>query len=90
MPAFLRAKGPTAKRRAAKARAKRAKFARVCAEVDRRDGLACRVCGRYVQVGAHHHHVKARSLGGKDTVENLIRICASCHSDIHARRLTPC
>lgn len=87
MPAFLKAKGPEAKRRAAKRRAKLAAYRQVCAEVDRRDGVACRLCGRMAQAGAHHHHIQYRSRGGKDTTDNLIRICGGCHCDIHAKRI---
>ncbi len=88
MTAFLKAKGVTAKRRAAKARAKAARYRVVCRAVDARDGSACRICGWGIWGNAHHHHIIMRSRGGTDTTDNLIRICAICHGDIHAHVLT--
>jgi 5-methylcytosine-specific restriction endonuclease McrA len=80
--------GPTAKRRATKARVKLSVYRRVCAEVDRRDGLRCRVCqSPTLFVCAEHHHIVPRSLGGKHTTANIIRICMSCHHDITDKRL---
>lgn len=88
MTAFLKAKGVTAQRRAAKARRKAAHYRVVCRAVDARDGMRCRVCGHALFTGAHHHHIVPRSLGGKDTTANLIRIDADCHAAIHAHTLT--
>lgn len=34
----------------------------------------------------HYHHVIERALGGRDVLENLITVCSSHHSMIHARR----
>lgn len=80
--------GPTAQRRAKKQRDRLAGYAKACRLVDARDGLLCRVCRIAVLDGdAHHHHVAMRSLGGSDLPSNLIRICAVCHADIHAKRL---
>ena len=87
MTAFLKAKGLTAKRRAAKRRAKLAAYRRVCAEVDKRDGPRCRICRRHWDLLAEHHHIQFRSRGGTDTTDNLIRVCGGCHADIHAKRL---
>ena len=35
----------------------------------------------------HHHHVRFKSHGGQDTLDNLILLCPICHADIHAYRL---
>ncbi len=50
-------------------------------EVLQRDGWRCQVCGsmRNLQV----HHLKLRSHSGSDSEENLITLCAACHSAIH-------
>lgn len=34
--------------------------------------------------GHHLHHVLRRSQGGKETVDNLIHVCWTCHNTIHA------
>lgn len=55
------------------------------AQVTRRDGGRCRICGRRTKV--EKHHVLARSLGGKDEPSNLIVICGGptgCHAKRHA------
>ena len=57
--------------------------AEVYRAVDLRDRGACRVCG-VVSRTAHHHHIVYRSLGGKDTPENVLLVCPRCHDDIHA------
>lgn len=31
----------------------------------------------------HSHHRKMRSQGGTDEDANLLRVCASCHGEIH-------
>jgi len=53
------------------------------AAVDARDGHCCRICRQWTRT-AHHHHIVYRSRGGKDSVDNLIRICPDCHRAIHA------
>lgn len=80
--------GPTAKRRAKKARARRALYGRVCRLVDKRDGPHCRVCGGLLVSGAHHHHIIPRSLGGPHTTANVCLVCPSCHLAIHAKRIS--
>ncbi len=85
-----RKRGPVAKRRAKKTRARQQQYRRVCAAVDRRDGRVCRVCGR-AMVDAeplHHHHIQPRSLGGLHRTENLIVVDGVCHSSIHDKRVT--
>jgi 5-methylcytosine-specific restriction endonuclease McrA len=34
--------------------------------------------------GEHAHHVRRRSQGGEDSVDNLLIVCQSCHGAIHA------
>lgn len=51
------------------------------ARVTRRDGRRCRVCAKG---GTEHHHILARSLGGRDDSDNLILLCATCHGYRHA------
>jgi 5-methylcytosine-specific restriction endonuclease McrA len=50
-------------------------------EVLERDGWRCQNCGtsECLQV----HHIRSRSLLGDDTDENLITLCAECHSKVH-------
>jgi len=62
-----------------------------CNAIFRRDGGACRACGREVkQVSANPltraetHHIVYRSAGGTDDESNLVLLCAQCHADEHA------
>ncbi|MFY9728992.1 MAG: HNH endonuclease [Candidatus Acidiferrales bacterium] len=56
-------------------------YRKLRAEVLQRDGWRCQTCGRpdHLQV----HHIRPRGRLGDDTDENLITLCADCHSDIH-------
>ena len=78
----------TSKAKAAKNRRKATAYKRVCAQVDARDGVFCRVCWAGCQRGRHHHHLTFRSRGGKDTTDNIVVVCGPCHEDIHQHRLT--
>lgn len=52
-------------------------YKKMCELVDLRDGGRCVICGSpYVQ----HHHIVFRSGGGSDTPDNLVCLCAGCHS----------
>jgi 5-methylcytosine-specific restriction endonuclease McrA len=51
-----------------------------------RDGRRCRVCSSRDQIEAHH--IRFRSLGGTHTTANTACLCAVCHADVHAYRLT--
>lgn len=54
-------------------------------EVLARDGWRCRDCGKSIRDrDAHVHHKLPRALGGTDIEENLISLCARCHSLKHA------
>jgi hypothetical protein len=60
-------------------------FYNVKAYVLHRDGYACQ-SGRKVQHDArlHVHHRVFRSQGGSDSPSNLITLCETCHTDLHA------
>lgn len=52
--------------------------------VERAEGL-CEA--RWAGCGGHGdqaHHVRRRSQGGADSVDNLLIVCQSCHHEIHA------
>ena len=46
-----------------------------------RDGYRCALCDstRYIQI---HHYIK-RSLGGSNSMHNLITLCQDCHCLVH-------
>jgi 5-methylcytosine-specific restriction endonuclease McrA len=54
-------------------------------EVLVRDGWRCQYCGSSEHLEVHH--LCSRSRLGHDVDENLITLCADCHSDIHRARL---
>ncbi len=56
-------------------------YRKLRAEMLERDGWRCQSCGssNCLQV----HHICSRSRLGDDADENLITLCADCHSDIH-------
>lgn len=63
--------------------------------VARRDRFQCRACHGPADPNAmdmlkrgHRHHVRFRSAGGRDESTNLAMLCARCHADVHAHRLT--
>jgi hypothetical protein len=45
------------------------------------DGFMCRICGSTEQIGTHH--IINRSLGGDDSLFNLITLCFSHHRKLH-------
>lgn len=51
-------------------------------------GKWCQICGRS-DLAIHAHHIRSRGAGGADTPENLVWVCAECHTRIHAARLEP-
>ncbi len=46
-----------------------------------RDGWRCQSCGATNNLQVHH--LSARSKLGDDSLENLITLCARCHSQQH-------
>ena len=47
-----------------------------------RDGYTCQCCGKSIKDGAilHVHHIRYRSRGGTDRMDNLITVCHKCHT----------
>jgi hypothetical protein len=66
---------------------------RTCFQVNLRDGLICRLCGRAPQTqqnyhrGFEYHHVMPQSEGGPDVADNLILLCHDCHLRHHGNKL---
>ena len=50
-------------------------------QVLRRDGWRCQACGSMSNLEVHHKEF--RSQAGDDSEENLITLCADCHSGVH-------
>lgn len=42
--------------------------------------MVCEICKNK---GHHKHHIISKSLGGKNTNDNLTFLCASCHHEVH-------
>ncbi len=75
-------------------RARERHWREVCRVVDRRDGARCRACRRACDPftpdllhRAHRHHLRFLSLGGEDSTECVLLLCARCHDDVHRHRL---
>jgi len=49
--------------------------------VYRREGYACALCETPDVL--HLHHVRSRSLGGTNAMDNLIALCPVCHAIVH-------
>jgi len=47
---------------------------------DTSDIILCENCGRQ---GVDIHHLKFRSQGGQDVIENLMALCRECHFEVH-------
>lgn len=56
-----------------------AEYALAREQVLRRDEW-CKICGR--QAG-HVHHIRPRSMGGKNDLDNLVLLCNLCHTRVH-------
>lgn len=52
-----------------------------------RDDYTCQQC-RKQQVRLEAHHIIYREHGGKDTLSNLLTLCAFCHSNLHQGKVT--
>jgi 5-methylcytosine-specific restriction endonuclease McrA len=59
-------------------------YERLRQQVLRRDGWRCQNCGSMVNLEVHHQGF--RSQAGDDSEENLITLCAACHSLLHRAR----
>jgi 5-methylcytosine-specific restriction endonuclease McrA len=78
--------GSRAVERRDKKRQKDAELKRVKRLVRARDKGRCRACHGRDQIEVHH--IKFRSAGGVHSTKNCACLCAICHADIHAYRLT--
>ncbi|MGB9886294.1 MAG: HNH endonuclease [Moorellales bacterium] len=58
---------------------------RAVVQAVRRD--RCEYCG--APASGEPHHIRPRSLGGRDVRENLIQLCPRCHLDADDYRITP-
>lgn len=56
--------------------------AALCAAAIRRDS-ACRVCKVTARPVLAAHHIVPVSLGGTDSLRNLVTLCANCHRAVH-------
>jgi 5-methylcytosine-specific restriction endonuclease McrA len=61
-----------------------------CARLDRhlflarKQGGRCGMCGKFLPVAAGDpHHIRRRSQGGTDTVDNLVLLHRECHRWVH-------
>lgn len=52
-----------------------------------RDNYHCQQCGKH-HIRLEVHHIHFQKDGGKDTLPNLIALCASCHRRVHEGKLT--
>ena len=47
------------------------------------DVVICELCP---QIAADIHHIKYKSRGGKNEIENLIALCRDCHDRAHFKK----
>jgi ATP-dependent DNA helicase RecQ len=52
-------------------------------QILRRDGWRCQSCGTMSNLEVHHKEFRNHS--GADAEENLITLCAPCHTRVHGR-----
>ncbi len=45
----------------------------------------CCICRRFEPLHLQVHHIVERSEGGDDTLDNIIAVCLTCHSDVHTQ-----
>jgi len=62
-------------------------FYNVKAAVLNRDNYSCQICGA-MNTRLEVHHIKFRSQGGSDSMDNLVALCSDCHSKVHCGELT--
>jgi len=49
------------------------------------DLFICGCCSqKFPSLHRHVHHKTPKALGGKDTADNLVELCPSCHDSLHA------
>jgi 5-methylcytosine-specific restriction endonuclease McrA len=59
------------------------KLSKLNQQVHERDNGNCVCCGRFVDPDCKFHHVKFKSHGGQDRIENAVTICIVCHQEVH-------
>ena len=74
---------PRAKEKARLDRAKAKAWRYLQEAVYSRDDGRCRACGRDAWALSDVHHIRYRSAGGADTMQNCILLCRPCHNDEH-------
>ena len=47
-------------------------------------GRSCSLCHRFCGMKLELHHIKQRSEGGADTIDNCIALCFECHADMRS------
>jgi cytochrome c553 len=52
-----------------------------------RDNFTCQCC-KAKKTSLEAHHIHYRKDGGKETINNLITVCSTCHSRIHDGTVT--
>jgi hypothetical protein len=45
-------------------------------------GRSCCICHKFCGVRIETHHIRPRSLGGDDSLENCIPLCFDCHAEV--------
>ena len=61
-------------------------FANARAHALDRDNYTCQICGAK-NTRLEVHHIKYRSQGGSDDLENLITLCEDCHHNLHKGKI---
>jgi 5-methylcytosine-specific restriction endonuclease McrA len=56
-------------------------YERLRQQVLRRDGWRCQLCGAMSNLEVHHKQFRSHS--GRDSEENLITLCFTCHANAH-------
>lgn len=62
-------------------------FYNVKAAVLNRDDYSCQLCG-VKDTRLEVHHIRFRSQGGSDRMDNLVTLCSDCHGKVHSGELT--
>ena len=82
--------------RVAQRKARDTRASRFRADVLKRDGMRCRLCGRQVirtlalvPNAAHVHHLKGRNVAPEDryNAKKALLLCGRCHLDVHVGRV---
>ncbi len=61
-------------------------FYNVKAAVLNRDNYTCQICGaKHTKLEVHH--IRFRSHGGSDSMDNLVTLCKECHGKVHSGEL---